>query len=212
MRIIFLILLLLGPAAMIYGQPCVVTNLKENIIYVGIPNPMSVAVNGKWCKDFVLTTDNGRIEKTLADDCSYDIVPATAGKANLIILSKKDRQEIGRMVFRAKRIPDPIAMVAGKNGGEIRKNILKAQIGITAVLTQFDFDARFIVEKFTVSLLHAGKPIFAQECTGARFPPEVIRAFDRLQAGDQVLFSEMTYRAPDGRTNGLLPIEFRIVE
>lgn len=212
MRTLILALMLSGVTAMTYSQPCVIANQKQNIIYVGVPNPMSVAVNGKWCKDFILTTNNGRIEKTPIDDCSYDLFPATVGKASLIILSKKDRKELGRMEFRAKRIPDPVAMVGGKNGGEIRKNILKAQIGIIAVLTQFDFDARFIVEQFTITLLHTGKPIFTRECTGARFPPEVIRSFDRLQAGDQVLFTEMTYRGPDGRTNGLLPVEFRIVE
>lgn len=195
------------------SQKCVVANPKENIVYLGIPNPLDFAVEGQFCKNLVISTDNGKIEPT-DEACSYILILKNAGKVEITISDKKSKNHkvLGKAVFRAKYIPDPIAIVAGKSGGEIRKSVLKVQVGISTVLNGFDFDIRFKIENYTVSFFRDNKPTFTKNCNGAIFPQEVIAAFDTLQTNDRVIFSRINCKSPDGKSRTLLPIEFVIVD
>lgn len=56
------------------SQKVVVSNPKENVIYFGIPNPIDVAVEGRYCKDLAVSVHNGRLENT-GNPCSYNIYP-----------------------------------------------------------------------------------------------------------------------------------------
>lgn len=194
-----------------FSQGYVISNPKENVIYIGIPNPLNVAVEGRYCKDIVLSTDNGKIEAA-EEKCSYTIYPENAGKTEIVIKDKRKHTIIGSVDFRTKYIPDPVAMVGGKNGGEIRKSILRVQLGITAILQNFDFDARFAISGFTMTILRSDRTVFSKTCEGALFPQEIRNAFEMLQTNDRVLFSDISCKAPDGRARRLQPIEFRIID
>lgn len=193
------------------SQKCVVANTKQNVIYLGVPNPIDVAVEGYKCKDLTVTTDNGKLEGT-DDKCSYDHYPEKAGRANIIVTEKKSGNKLGIVEFRVKYIPEPVAMVAGKQGGAISKNVLRAQVGITSVLLGFDFDARFVVERFTISIIRKGKSFYVEECTNPKFTDSTKNAFDKLADGDKIIFTDIVCRGPDSRSRRLQPIEFIVSE
>lgn len=209
MKYILLLLFYLLPA-LAYPQRFAISNARQNILYVGIPNPLEVAVEGYKCKSLTVTTDRGTIE-AFQDECGYMVNVDTPVKTNITITDKRSKRKIGVMEFRVKHLPDPIALVGTKHGGDIKKNILKVQLGVVAELWGFDFDARFIVTGFTVTILRESNCIFRKQCTGTMFPPEVTVAFGSLETDDVVIFSGMTYKgaAINGR---LAPIEFRIIE
>src|SRR5690606_6646864 len=119
MKVFFFNALFLLSFSIAYCQKCVVANVRENIVYLGVSNPLDIAVNGYLCKNFEVSTDNGKVEKG-NEICSYSYLPKTTGIANIIIKDKKSKKLLGRMPFRVEDIPPPTAMVAGKNGGEIR--------------------------------------------------------------------------------------------
>lgn len=70
------------------AQKCVIANTKMNAVYLGVPNPIDVAVEGYLCRNLIVTTDNGRLEP-LDDSCSYDLSVEKAGKATITITEKK---------------------------------------------------------------------------------------------------------------------------
>jgi hypothetical protein len=192
-----------------YSQKCVVANIKENVVYIGIPNPLDIAVEGYKCKDITVTTDNGRLETT-DNDCSYSLYPTDAGTTYIILIERKSEKQLGKLPFRVKHIPEPVAIVAGKQGGAITKSIMKVQIGIAAVLLGFDFDARFMVTGFTISIIRKSKSLYTEECSNARFTDNTKSAFNTLEDGDKIVFSNITCKGPDSRTRQLQPIEFII--
>lgn len=194
-----------------YSQKCVVANTKENIFYLGVPNPVDVAIEGYRCKDIVVTTDNGKVEPT-DDPCSYEINLDKAGIAYVILKEKKSNRQLGKIVFRVKCIPDPVAVIAGKKGGTITKNTMKAQIGIPTELLDFNFDVHFVVTGFTVIITRKEKHLYTEECTSARFTDNTKNAFNDLEDGDKIVFSNITCKGPDSRTRQLQPIEFIIAE
>lgn len=210
MRLIITCVLLLN-SLFSYSQKCVVANAKENVVYIGIPNPLDIAVEGYKCKDITVTTDNGRVETT-DNDCSYSLYATNPGVTYIILIERKSKKQLGKLPFRVKHIPDPVAIVAGKQGGAITKSIMKVQIGITAVLLGFDFDARFMVTGFTVSIIRKSKSLYTEECSNARFTDSTKNTFNTLEGGDKIVFSNITCKGPDQRERQLQPIEFIIAE
>ncbi len=172
---------------------------------------MDVAVNGYLCKDIILSTDNGNIERS-DDICSYFISPGKVGGANIIITSKTTKKKIGSAFFRVKNIPPPVARVAGKSGGEIGKSLLKAQIAILAVLSDFPMDSRFAIESYTIIILRAGKIVSAKHYNESRFSRDVKNAFNELEPNDKVIFSDISCKSASGAVTELQPIEFKINE
>ena len=193
-------------------QKFVVANAKQNVVYLGVPNPIDVAVEGRFCKDLIVTTDNGNLE---ADDspCSYLLRPDSIGRATITILSRSaGNKPIGSMVFRVKRIPDPVASIGFTGHGGILPNELRAKLGIMADLRNFDYDALFRVTHFTVIISRAGRAIFTQTCEGQLFPPEVKAAFDHIVTqGDSVFFEDIRCKGPDGLVRNIGSLVIKVL-
>lgn len=193
------------------GQQCIISAKKENIVYIGLPNPIDIAVEGRLCKDFTVVADNGIFEKG-ETSCSYFLSPAKAGKVEISVKEKKQGKVIGKAVFRVREIPPPTVKLAGKSGGNITKSVLKVQVALSVMLEGFDFDARFVITKYRVSIFRGEKLITTGLYTDPRFPPALTDVFGMVQKDDKLVFSDMAYLSP-GKTSGVLqPIEFIISE
>ncbi len=213
MKVIGFIFLLLLTNAIANGQKCVISATKENILYIGIANPIDIGTSKYSCKEISLATNNGIVETT-DDPCSYLISPDKIGKAEISVVEKKgNRKVIGRAIFRVKAIPGPDVMLAGRtSGGEIGKSELKVQIALAAVLNGFDFDARFRIDSYTVIILRNEKVLFVRRCETPRFPSEVTQAFQTVQKNDKVVFAAVCCTAPDNKMRKLQPAEFTVVD
>jgi len=106
------------------------------------------------------------------------------------------------MEVRVKYIPDPVAEVGGKGSGQMPVNIFKAQLGVVASLKGFDFDARFVVQSFTFSMLpKRGEYIGPFAVKGPLFKgnTQVMQAIDRARPGDKVFIEDIKALGPDKR-------------
>ena len=196
-------------AATAFSQQCVISSRKENVVYIGVPNPIDIAVEGRYCKDFSVSTDNGTLEHGSAT-CNYELSPAKAGMTEISVKDKKSGKVISKAMFRTKPLPPPTCRLAGKDGGEISKSVLKVQVALSVMLEGFDFDARFSVEGYRVTIFRGNKVIFTEGETGARFPSSVTEAFKMTEQGDSLVFSNLKAKAPDQQLRSLPPIEFEI--
>ena len=86
-----------------------------------------------------------------------------------------------------------------------------AQIGIIAELIGFDFDIRYEIVEYTVTIL-SKEYYFTESCTDSRFSKKVKQAFDLVEANDVVLFSNIKCKSPDGRKQDLRPLEFLVID
>ncbi|MFZ4400282.1 MAG: hypothetical protein ACOYO1_09625 [Bacteroidales bacterium] len=122
------------------AQHFVVSNSKENTLYLGIENPMQAMVEKMKCGTFILSTDNGKIIDK--QNCRYIARRDSIGVAILEIRKVKGRDTtiIGKAFFNVKEIPKPIATIAGKRSGIIDKKLLIASGGILNHFENFDFD------------------------------------------------------------------------
>lgn len=186
-----------------------VSPTRMNVLYAGLPNPISVSVPGMSSRDISVTMTNGRIDKTADGFMAY---PEKIGVKALISVSvtvDKVVKQMGSAEFRVKKVPNPVATVAGKYEGLISKNELVAEQGVFAEIPDFDFEMKFQVLSFVVSSSKGGF-IYEKATNGAHFSQEQKDMFNSLSRGNRLNIDNIVVKGEDGFTRTLPPISFKI--
>ena len=113
------------------------------------------------------------------------------------------------MEFRVKRVPDPVASVAGKTEGVITKNELLAQQGVSSKIPDFDFEMNFTVKSFNVSTSKGGF-VVDKPANGNRFTQEQKDLMKGLNPGSRLYIESIVVKGDDGSVRNLPALSFKI--
>ncbi len=194
----------------VVNQPnAVISPTKMNVFYEGVENPVEISVPGVNSSDLKVSMTNVTPRKKGNE---YIVKPkaGTAGKKSLITVSAEldgKVQRIGSQEFRIKRVPDPVPVVAGLSGGKIAKNLLRAQSAVFADMKDFDFDLKFTVTRFNVSVLKNGY-IVDEISKSSSFTDAQKELIGNMNRGQKVSIEDIRAKGPDGRTRSLGTITF----
>lgn len=187
-----------------------VSPTKMNVFYAGIENPVSISVPGVPADKVMATITNGRIS---ARGRGYVVYPGKPGIKSVISVRAKLENgkvvNIGSTEFRVKRVPNPIATVAGKNEGLIDKNVLLNEQGVFAEIPDFDFKMNFKVTSFVVLSTREGYTD-DKKASGNRFTNDQISLMKRLNSGSRLIIEDIIAKGDDGSTRKLPAISFKI--
>lgn len=196
------------------GKPsATISPTKMNVLYMGIANPIKVSAAGVASENLELTVSNGRYEKNGDDFLVYPSKLDALGKITTISVvanMNKEKRPMGSMVFRVKEVPDPLAIIGAKNGGNLKKEELLAEDGIFAELKDFDFDLKFKVTQFDVTFSGATGYVKTYKATSNRFTPEQKDQFGKLSQGSIIFIDNIMAKGDDGTNRPLAPISFKI--
>ena len=185
----------------------VVSPLKMNVFYLAIENPVGISMPG--VENIDARINNGKIKKSGND---WVVIPSKLGTAKVTVYAEVDeeRRTMGVVDFRVKRVPDPVAMVGGKNGGTIQLALLKALDGVYAVMPEgFDFELKYNITGFTVSYTDRAGFVKEASTRGNKFTQEQKNMFNQLGKGKKVYIEDITAVGPDGGTRKLGTISFK---
>lgn len=195
------------------GKPSVtISPMKMNVLYLGIPNPVSISAPGIATENLEISFNNGRFEKNGETFVVYPAKLDVTGKnTSISVMAKKDGQSrpMGSMSFRVKEVPPPLATIGGKNGGNLKKEELLSEDGIFAELKDFDFDLKFRVTQFDVSLSSGGY-VNTYPSKDNKFTSEQRTQFGKLSQGSLIYIDNIMAKGDDGTTRPLSPISFKI--
>jgi len=188
-----------------------VAPLKMNVIYIGLDNPVSITAPGIPDEQIhpAITAGklirNGRIWEVrinhrVPNNKVY--ISATAD-----INGKK--VFLGKSLFRVKRVPDPVAQIAGQTNGSIDRNTFLAAGAIIPNMKDFEFDIYFTVTSYTFATLLNGDWI-PKNVTGNRFTPEIEKLIRTAQPHQKFFFENIVAKGPDGSIRTLNPISLEI--
>jgi len=165
---------------------------KMNILYLGIDNPIKVAVSGCRISDVKVNAVNAEIRNTQGN---LYVQPKNVGTVTISVYCKDKLHRNAQ--FRVKRVPDPIAKIGSVRGGNISKSALMAQRFLNADLANFDFDYSYKIIQFTMSITTDG---FAREfvSNSNKFTKEQISAFQKIKRGQKIYFENIKAKGPDG--------------
>lgn len=186
-----------------------VSPTKMNVLYAGLANPLSVSVPGISASNIKVSVTNGRIEQK---GSGYLVYPEKAGVESVVSVSAQidgTLKQMGTTKFRVKRVPNPIASVAGKNEGLITRNELLAEQGVYAEIPDFDFEMKFTVTSFVVSTSKGGF-VVDKIANGNRFTQEQLDIMKGLNSGSRLYIDNIIVKGEDGTTRNLSAISFKI--
>jgi hypothetical protein len=172
-----------------------------NVFYMGVPNPVEVAAAGITTADLVVNMSGaggGTIERNSDGTYTVNVAGPPTPIDQFATINVKDRQGTVSYSknFRVKRIPDPVARLSTKSGGAMSNGEFKAQGGVSAILDNFDFDARCQIEGFRlVRVAPRQDPEFATN-KGPRWTPEAAKVVQRAKPGDRFFFENVRARCP----------------
>ncbi len=188
-----------------------VAPLKMNVIYIGLDNPVSITSPGIADEQIhpsitagKLTRDGRiwevRIDKKVPDNQVY--ISASADINGKTV-------SLGKTLFRVKRVPDPVAQIAGQTNGSIDRNTFLAAGAIIPNMKDFEFDIYFTVTSYTFATLINGDWI-PKNITGNRFTTEIDDLIRNARPHQKFFFENIVAKGPDGSVRTLNPISLEI--
>jgi gliding motility-associated protein GldM len=187
---------------MVAKPSAVVSPDKMNVLYIGVPNPVSVSAPGVPKESLKVSMSAGSLS---GSNGHYIATVRSIGTAKITVLGEKG-MVLGTTDFRVKRIPDPKPMFAGKSGGNTSAANLRAQDRVFAKLDNFDFDAKFNVTRFTLIVIKPRQDAIIYSATGSELSGAMRSAMSGVTPGSTVVFKEIIAVGPDGTQRGLDPI------
>lgn len=185
---------------------------RMNVFYRGLDNPFDIA-SGIPKEDLEVEMTNGKVTKS---GDAFIIRPAeldeqgTRTKVSVYANISGVRKLVGTTNWRVKKVPDPVAQVAGLSGGDIRKERLQVEDGVMAVLEDFDFNFKYKVTEFEIQTTIAGGYIDRKTSKSNRFTPEQKEQLRRVQPESIVYISNIKAVGDDGRIVDLDPLPLKV--
>jgi gliding motility-associated protein GldM len=191
---------------------------KMNVLYYGLDNQISVAIDGIDSANLIVTSNGGKIFRDTIFKKYYIVQPDSIGKnviVNVHFKSGKNLKLVGTQTFRVKKMPDPIARVVGGTindaGGdeEISQSKLSEAIGLTCTLNDFDFNCWTKVTSFSMSIIqndawqdyHSDNNLLTYE---------MLNQIKKAKPGDRIFFANIKEIGSDGIVRKLQGISITV--
>lgn len=194
-----------------YEKPaCAIAVNKLNVFYIGVDNSATIVVRGVPKEQVDVRGIGLSITKNPGDNDEYTVRATTPGSASIMVSGGDMKPQ--EFQYRIKRIPDPVPRLGGsRRAGTIGNGEFKAQGGISAVLENFDFDARCDVTNYEVTYLAKNQDPVTVVNNGARFNGPANDLVSRAVPGDVYFFDNIGCRCPgDAAARNLGSLVFRI--
>jgi len=189
-------ILLLFIAGSVYSQTVVST--KNNSVYAGISNPISIAVDGIHSDFIEVTCENAKLEKQ--DGVNYQITPKiNTREVKLSIYNTKGetKEQVSTYLLRVLQVPAPEIILGNKvvlnKTQEIKRNeLVTAPHLLIRQSNEILVNINYIVTGFYISYQVEGKEI-KQKVQGYKIPANIINELRKLPENSEVEFSDIMY-------------------
>jgi gliding motility-associated protein GldM len=195
------------------AQPnLVVSPTKMNVFYRGVDNPVSISVSGYSDKDIRPSISSGQLAKTGE---GWVVRPGKESEATVsatVTNPDGSTKAMQGMKFRVKNVPNPQPYFGGKsvNDETIKKTELTAAAGVIAKMVDFDFDLKFEVVEYRITMIVGGTPI-EKMTKGAAVSSEMKEMLNKAKPGQKVYIEGIKARGPDGTVRNLGSLSFKVV-
>jgi len=184
---------------------------KMNVFYIGVDNPISISAAGVAPSDLQPSLTGGTM--TSAGKPGSYIVRVSGGTEATLNVSAKmngSAKSMGAFKFRVKRVPDPVAYVGNlKADGMMTKAELQGQSGVFARMENFDFDLKFNVVSYVMSMNING--VFVEKkANGPGITPEMKQMLTGVKPGNKVFFEQVTVQGPDGTLRKIPGVNIKV--
>jgi len=204
----------------VVGEPNVIVSpTAMNVMYMGIPNPIDVSVPGVSPNQISIKVVNGtstteKVKNSKGENFkgTWAVKPNAVGQnVQVIVTANINGKPMAYppYEFRVKSVPLPNAIFGGKATGTIPRATAMAQMGVFAILPDFDFDIQYEVTGFTFLYNDKGNS-YEQPSTTNNLTAQQKDLISKVTRGKDLIFKDIKAKGPDGKIKDLLPIILRV--
>jgi hypothetical protein len=164
---------------------------KMNVFYMGVDNPISVAVAGVSSNDVKVNCNGCKLSGSRG---KYTVTASRPGDATINVSGGGLPNTPFK--FRVKRIPDPVAKLGNKKDGTMGNGEFKAQRGVIPWLEGFDFDAKCRIQGFNLVKVAKRQDPIASNNPGGTFNQKSLRLVRSAKPGDTYYFENVKAKCP----------------
>ncbi|RLD42023.1 MAG: hypothetical protein DRI86_12380 [Bacteroidetes bacterium] len=174
---------------------------KVNVVYKGIPNPITASASGFTNDQLSVSVRGGGSLKPKGDG-HYMYTPSRNGKeVSFIITAKKSdgsSQSFPPAKFRVLPVPPPTIRLAGKSEGAVDRAVLASSSFLTANLDGFLFELKYRVTQFEIIATGKKGVIVNQTVRGNKLPKSIINKLRKSPRGTIIIVSGVKTVGDDG--------------
>ena len=184
-----------------------------NVLYLGVDNPVTIAVAGVPASELKVAVSHGIIKGNTGN---YEVRPGKTG--NLTFTIAHGEKRLGTKEFRVLAVPDPVTVLRGAGGSHMMKagkeTMPKSKLvqlkSLGADLHDFLFDVEFKVISFQMSTeMNGMSKILTSE--DANITREMQGQISSAMPGQTIIFEEIKAIGPDGKTRTLQPVKVKVM-
>ncbi|MCI5055006.1 MAG: hypothetical protein MRY83_02795 [Flavobacteriales bacterium] len=171
-----------------------------NVFYRGLDNPVSVSAPGVATENLVVNMSNGSIRAKDKRHGQYIVKPGKGKECTVSVSGKIDgkTKSLGKAVFRVKNVPTPTPFFAGVSGsGSVSAQKLKAALGVIAKMENFQFDLKYNVISFSMSMMYKGN-LVEKKASGNKLTGEMKTLVGAAKKGSKIYIENIKAKGPDG--------------
>ncbi|MBI3500494.1 MAG: gliding motility protein GldM [Bacteroidetes bacterium] len=178
----------------------VVSPDKMLVFYAGVDNPVTISVPGIPSEDLRPSMSGGSISGSKG---KYTVKVSASTKEATINVSAQVKGGTNRSMgqgvkFRVKPIPPPVATVYGKRNADfIKQGELQFVKAVVPVLDNFDFDVKFQVVSFDVSMNINGLEV-SESASGPSMNEKQLSLLKKAKRGNKIYIEKVRVKKPDG--------------
>lgn len=170
-----------------------------NVFYIGVDNPITVAVPGYNCSDLsARLVGEGQI--TELGDCRHSVTVKKPGMVSIEIFTREKGVEklLGVRQFRVKRIPDPVVRLGNRMGSTIPQGEIREALSqeVQTMMQNFDFDAHCGVTRFSIALQRDSSDIVEYTVQGNIVPAKILDQAEKLPVGSRLYILDVRTLCP----------------
>lgn len=189
----------------------VVSPTKMNVFYRGVENPVDISVSGYSPSDVAASMSNGTLSKAAN---GWIVKPGKDTEATVsATVTNPDgtKKAMPGIKFRVKNVPNPTPYFGGKsvNDETIRKTDLTAAAGVIAKMIDFEFDLKFDVVEYKVTMVVNGVPL-EKSTKGPAVSGDMKEIFQKAKPGQKIYIEGIKARGPDGTVRNLGALSFKV--
>jgi gliding motility-associated protein GldM len=172
---------------------------KMNVMYIGVDNPLTITA-GAGAEKVSASFTGGSISKVSGN--KYIAKPSNPGEHTVTVLV--EGKAAGKVSFRVKNLPLPVAYVGNLKAGPVPTANFKAMGGVIAKLEDSEFDAPYEVVSYTVGAVSPDIPDYVPTANnGNRWNGAAANLIGKLKPGALVVINDIKVKDPSGRVRTL---------
>jgi gliding motility-associated protein GldM len=191
----------------------VVSPTKMNVFYIGVDNPVEISVPGVPAEKIQPSMSGGSLS---GGKGKYTVRVTKAGESTINVSANLGGKNtsMGTFKFRVKPVPDPVTSFAGKKASDpnltITKSALVATGFVFAEMVGFDFDLKFNVVSFDISMTVNGIEVTEKSMSGSLTGAQKT-ILGKAKTGGKVYIENVKVKGPDGTVRTIPGFSLKVI-